>query len=194
MCLRLVAVGVHVYQILSKCCSVMSLWSHTGICLLVYWSRWVHISRADNPQPRTRESSTAVATASVTCVMAPPCGCWWAISPSSSWTAFSATGFLFRFFTRPSSTDMRYWERSSSLTSEANPGAESVRQWEDHRVVSFLCKALSMCLVESHGVRFWYCTWRCTTLHIRGLPRSTVAPTWWCQHHRQFLRLLGGHS
>ena len=36
-------------------------------------------------------------------------------------------GFCSDFFTRPSSMDMRYRERRSSLTSEAYPGAESVR-------------------------------------------------------------------
>ena len=59
--------------------------------------------------------------------MAPPDGCWCNISPSSSRMAFSATGFLLMFLTRPSSIVNRYLFNNVSLTRAANPGAGSVR-------------------------------------------------------------------
>ena len=91
------------------------------------WSRGVHNSRADIPLFLTRALRLAVATHSRTCVMAPPVGCWCNISPSRSRMAFSATGFLLMFLTRPSSIVSRYLFNIVSLTRAANPGAGSVR-------------------------------------------------------------------
>ena len=57
----------------------------------------------------------------------PPVGCWCKSSHSSSRTAFSATGFLLTFLTRPSSIVSRYFASTASLARAANPGAGSVR-------------------------------------------------------------------
>ena len=91
------------------------------------WSRWYHISREDNPRERMREFKLAVATARVTSETAPPRGSWRSNSISSSCTAFSATGFLLRFFGFPSSRTILWSCKSWSLTRDLNPGAGSVR-------------------------------------------------------------------
>ena len=57
----------------------------------------------------------------------PPVGCWCKSSHYSSRTAFSATGFLLTFLTRPSSIVSRYFASRTSLARAANPGTGSVR-------------------------------------------------------------------
>ena len=71
--------------------------------------------------------SSGLSSVSYSGVMAPPVGCWCNIQPSSSRLAFSATGVLLLFLTRPSSIVSRYLFNNVSLTRAANPGAGSVR-------------------------------------------------------------------
>ena len=96
-----------------------------GSCELVNWSRWYHISRADRPLSRIRVFRFAVAIASVTGETVPPSGETRNSSSPSSAMHFSATGFLFTFFTWPISTVILCRRNSSSLDREENPGAGS---------------------------------------------------------------------
>ena len=74
-----------------------------SICSLLNWLRCVQSSRAERPWLRSWEFKRAVATARPSSVTGPPPGSWRKSSVSSSSTAFSATGFLLTFFTRPTS-------------------------------------------------------------------------------------------
>ena len=67
------------------------------------------------------------ATAKESREIGPPSGQIRRSSSPSSATHFSATGFLFGFFTRPTSTAKPYWRRVASLDSDEKPGAGSTR-------------------------------------------------------------------
>ena len=61
----------------------------------------MHISLEERPRERMRALRLAVATASVRRDTGPPMGSCRSNSFSSSWTALSATGFLFWFLACP---------------------------------------------------------------------------------------------
>ena len=113
-----------------ECCCRTTWRSEKGICALVNWSRWSHISRGDNPLLRIRVLRLAVATAKERGVIVPPSGQTRRSSSPSSATHFSATGFLFGFLTRPTSTAKPYCLRISSPYREAKPGAGSTLMTE----------------------------------------------------------------
>jgi hypothetical protein len=82
--------------------------------------RCVHSSRAES-----QEFSRDVAMARVTVDIGPPLSAWRRISSSSSAMAFSATGFLLVFLTRPISRDKPRLLRVGSVRSATKPGAGS---------------------------------------------------------------------
>ena len=101
--------------------------SGSGIWIFENWSCCVHISRAANPRERICEFRVAVATESTTGETGPPWGCCRRSSSSSSWTALSATGFLFQFLTLPISRTILWSWRTGSLLRAMKQGAVSVR-------------------------------------------------------------------
>ena len=70
-----------------------------------------------------REFKVAVATDSKTGETGPPCGSCRRSSSSSSWTGFSATGFLLRFLTLPISRAIRCSCRTESFSRAKKQGA-----------------------------------------------------------------------
>ena len=101
--------------------------SEIGSCSFENWSRWNHISRAESPRPRILELCCAVAIARMSGDIGPPHGSCRSSSSSTSNTAFSATGFLFGFLTRPTSKRMPSRCNVGYSTSAINPGAGSKR-------------------------------------------------------------------
>ena len=110
-----------------SCLRSIIVWSLRGNWFWINWSRCVQSSREDKPWLRRRLFSWAVATDNCRDVMGPPPGSCRRSSFSNSWTHLSAIGFLFLFFTRPSSIWMLWCSRSLSLMRDWNPGAGSVR-------------------------------------------------------------------
>jgi hypothetical protein len=90
-----------------SCCARMTFMSEIGSCSWVNWFLWVHYSRDDNPFRRSLELNLAVATASVSSDIGDSPYSSRSNSFSNSAIAFSATGFSFGFFTRPTSTETR---------------------------------------------------------------------------------------
>ena len=89
----------------------------------MYWLRWVHISRGR----RRREFRRAVARARPTSLAVRPPGSCRMSSSSSSWTAFSATGFLFLFLMGSTSIVPFKWLSESLLLIDVKPGPGSTR-------------------------------------------------------------------
>ena len=87
----------------------------------------VRSSRAERPWLHSREFKQAVAMARPSSVTRPPPGSWRKSFVSSSSTAFSATGFLLTFFTRPTSMETPRCRNALVFVSETNPGAGSTR-------------------------------------------------------------------
>ena len=87
----------------------------------------IALSPQHRPGRRRRELRRAVARARPTALTGlPPGSCLMSFS-SSSRTAFSATGFLFLFLTRPTSIVTFRWLRESLLAMDRKPGEGSPR-------------------------------------------------------------------
>ena len=91
------------------------------------WSRCIHISRAEKPRVRIPEFKFAVAMDTLTGETGPPWRSCRRSSSSISWTAFSATVFLFRFLARPIPRTILWSWGTESLSRALKHGARSVR-------------------------------------------------------------------
>lgn len=123
-----------------------------GIWRLESWSHWIHILQAESQWDRIQEFKTAVGTDRVQGDTPSPNSSCRMSSLSSSWIAFLATGFLFRFL-------VLFWFFVARVVClQWATWALGQGQWgwldEGRRYGSLGCTSVREHRVEVNGVRF----------------------------------------